>query len=363
MVIRGSQVQISLARPHELGPDEIAAWHSMQRTTGSLANPFMSPEFAVAISRFRADARIAVLTDGPEVVGFFPFEKRRFGVGVPIGAGLSNRHGLIHVPAIEWDPGGLLRACKLSVWQFDYLAEGQRPFEHYAAAVTPSALIDLTDGFASYKEKLSVKSPRLCKNMDRNTYELARDVDELRYVVDSRDMAGLRTLMTWKSAQCRRKGWFDGFDRPWIVDVVDYLFNTRSDRFMGLLSLLYAGDIPVAAQFGLRFDGLFAGWFTAYDARYAKYSPGLLQFMRMAEDLAAAGIHMIDLGSPPSSYKERLQSRDILVAEGMVIKGPLGASMHRARRAVAGCADHQIRQHRVMFRVADGLLRHYGRIG
>src|SRR5215469_10248612 len=151
MVIRGSQVQISLARPHELGPDEIAAWHSMQRTTGSLANPFMSPEFAVAISRFRADARIAVLTDGPEVVGFFPFEKRRFGVGVPIGAGLSNRHGLIHVPAIEWDPGGLLRACKLSVWQFDYLAEGQRPFEHYAAAVTPSALIDLTDGFASYK--------------------------------------------------------------------------------------------------------------------------------------------------------------------------------------------------------------------
>ena len=361
-LLRGSQVQISVVRPNELGPDEIAAWHSMQRMTGSLANPFMCPEFAVAVGHFRADARVAVLTDGPRVVGFFPFEGRRLGVGVPVGGGLSNRHGLIHAPAIAWDARELLRACRLSVWQFDNLAEGQRPFERYAVARVPSALIDLTDGFASYQEKLRAKSARLCGNIGRNTSKLARDAGELRYVVDSRDITGLRTLMGWKSDQCRRNGWFDAFDRPWMVDVADYLFNTRSDGFGGLLSLLYAGEIPVAAQFGLRFGNLFAGWFTAYDTCFGKYSPGLIQFMRMAEELAAIGVHIIDLGATRGSYKERLKSHDVLVSQGMVVMRPLAASAHRTRRALAGWADRQIRQHPPLFRAADQVLRHYGRI-
>ena len=62
----------------------------MQRKTGSLANPFLCPEFAVAVGSFRPGARVAVLADGPEIVGFFPFERRRLGVGVPIGAGLTD---------------------------------------------------------------------------------------------------------------------------------------------------------------------------------------------------------------------------------------------------------------------------------
>jgi CelD/BcsL family acetyltransferase involved in cellulose biosynthesis len=356
-------VQISVARPDELGPAEIAAWHSMQYMTGALAHPFLCPEFAVAIGRFRTGARTAVLTDGPRVVGFFPFEKRRLGVGVPIGAGLSNRHGLIHAPALEWDPRKLLRACGLAVWQFDQLAEGQHPFERYAAAVTPSALIDLTDGFASYQEKLRVKSPRLGKNVDRSRYKLARDAGELSYSVDSSDLAGLRALMSWKSVQCRRNGWFDTFDRPWIVDVVDYLFNIQTDVFRSLLSILYAGGTPVAAQFGLRFGSLFAGWFTAYDARYGKYSPGLLQFMSMAAELATAGVRIIDLGTAPGGYKERLRSYQVFVARGMAATGPVAAGAHRARRDLAAFTYRHVRQHPVLLRTADQVLRHYGRIG
>ncbi len=334
----------------------------MQRMTGSLANPFMCPEFAVAVGHFRADARVAVLADGPRVVGFFPFERRRLGVGVPIGAGLNNRQGLIHAPAVEWNPRELLRACKLSVWQFDNLAEGQRPFERYAAAMTPSAVIDLTDGFGAYQEKLRVKSPRLCRSIIRSTCKLARDAGELCYVVDSHDMTGLRTLMRWKSDQCRRNGWRDTFDRPWMVDVVDYLFKTHSDWFGGVLSLLYAGETPVAAQFGLRSRKVFAGWFTAYDTRFGRYSPGLIQFMQMAEELATAGVHVIDMGAAAGSYKEKLKSHDVLVARGLAAGGPLAASAHRARTALTAWAGRQIGQYPPLSRAADQLLRHYGRI-
>ena len=323
----------------------------------------MCPEFAVAVGKFRPDARVAILADGPEIVGFFPFERRRFGVGVPIGAGLNNCQGLIHMPTVEWDSRELLRACNIAVWQFDKLVEGQRPFECYAATIAPSAVIDLTEGFATYEEKLRVKSARFSKNLRQNKHKLERDAGELRYVMDSRDIVALRTLMRWKSDQCRRNGWVDFFDRPWVMDLTDHLFSIDSDCFDGLLTVLYAGEIPVAACFGLRCETLFSGWFNAYDTRFSKYSPGLIQFIQMAKEFADAGLHTIDLGPGATDYKERLKSHDRFVAQGVVTRTLLLAKAHRAYSSLESSARRQIKQHPPLFRAADRLLRHYGRIG
>ncbi len=120
-------MKISVVRPGELGPGEIAVWLSMQRQTPALANPFLCPDFTVAVGALRPSARVAVLHDGPRLAGFFPFERRGLGVGTPIGHGLNQCQGLIHAPGAEWDPKGLLRACRLSTWQFDNLVAGQRP--------------------------------------------------------------------------------------------------------------------------------------------------------------------------------------------------------------------------------------------
>jgi CelD/BcsL family acetyltransferase involved in cellulose biosynthesis len=356
------RVQISVARPSELGPGEIAAWHSLQRQTASLASPFLCPEFAVAVDRFRAGARVGVLFDGPAIVGFFPFERRRLGIGVPIGAGLNDCQGLVHAPAVEWDPQDLLRACKIAVWQFDHLVEGQRPFERYQTAVEPSPVIDLADGFAVYEEKLRVKSPQFCKDVARKARKLERESGQLDFAVDSRDMAALRALMSWKSDQYRRNEWPNVFDRPWIVDLVDYLFSTHSDQFGGLLSVLYAGGAPLAAHFGLRAGHVLAHWFPAYDARFGRQSPGLIQHLRMAEEAAGLGIRLIDLGTGLGRYKETLRSYDLLVAEGVVARGPLLATAHHAGSALASQARRKIKQYPPLFRAADRVLRHYGRV-
>jgi CelD/BcsL family acetyltransferase involved in cellulose biosynthesis len=356
-------VQISVVRPNELGPAEIAAWQSMQRQTSSLANPFLCPEFAVAVGNVRPEARVAVLADGPAILGFFPFERRRLGVGVPIGAGLSDCQGLIHAPGLDWDPRELLRGCRLAVWQFDHLVAGQQPFERFAVAMAPSPVIDLTEGFAAYQEKLQVKSPRFCRDLGRQMRKLERDAGELRFVGDARDTGVMRTLMGWKSEQSRQNEWIDVFARPWVADLVDYLFGIQGNRFSGLLSVCYAGDQPVAAQFGLRSESVFAGWFTAYDSRFGKYSPGLIQLMQMAEALAAAGIQTIDLGDGAASYKERLKSHDQFVAEGMAARRPALARAQRARSTMAAWARRQIKQYPPLFRAADRLLRHYDRIG
>jgi CelD/BcsL family acetyltransferase involved in cellulose biosynthesis len=356
------QVQISVVRPNELGANEIALWRSMQDKTKSLMSPFLCPEFAIAVDKFRPDARVAVLMEGTEIVGFFPFQRQRFGVGVPIGAGLNDWQGLIHSPGIEWDPLELLRACKISVWQFDHLLQGQHPFDRYVVAVAPSPVIDLTDGFMEYHARLKTKSRKFCRNLYRQTGRLEHDVGKLRLVVDSRDLAGLRTLMTWKSDQCRRNSWIDLFDRSWVIDLLDYLFSTHNDWFGGLLSLLYAGDTIIAANFGLRSSHMLSLWFAAYDTGFSSRSPGIIQFVRTAEEVAALGVHLINLGKGNDRYKQALKSDDLFVAEGMVARGVLLGTAHRARSSAVRWAGPQIRKYPHLFRATDRLIRHYGRI-
>ena len=89
---------VHLVRPGELGPAEIATWHSMQDATLSLADPFLSPEFARAVGRVQPDTRVAVLAGRETTTGFFPFERRRFGVGVPVGGWLSLSQGRRFAP-------------------------------------------------------------------------------------------------------------------------------------------------------------------------------------------------------------------------------------------------------------------------
>lgn len=356
-------MQISVIRPGELGTAEITAWRAMQQATAALAHPFLCPEFTLAVGRFRPGARVGVLTDGAAIVGFFPFERRRAGVGVPIGAGLNDCQGLVHAPGAEWDPRELLRASKLHAWRFDRLVEGQQPFAPFVSGMAPSPVIDLADGFAVYQEKLRLRSARFCKDVARQARKLGREAGELHFVADERGVAVLRTLMAWKSQQYERNGWLDLFARPWIVDVVDYLFAMHNARFSGLLSVLYAGDTPVAAHFGLRAGRVLAYWFPAYDTRFSRQSPGLIQHLRVVEETAALGVHQIDLGVGEEHYKQQLRSYDLHVREGMMTRGQLAANAYRASGGLARWARCKVAQYPPLLRAADSLIRRDGRIG
>lgn len=323
----------------------------MQRLTPALANPFLSPEFTLAVGGFRPEARVAILYDGPSIAGFFPFERRRLDSGVPIcGWPGTPCQGLVHVPGLDWDPRELLRKCRLSAWQFDHLIADQRPFVPYQAAVDPSPVMDLSDGFGAYRDDLRARSARFGRNIVRQARNLEADFGELRFVVDQDDATVLGALMAWKSEQYRRIGAVDHFARPWFASLLDALRALRGDHVTSVLSALYAGDHRIAAQFGLRSGDLFVGWFTAYDPRFKKYGPGQVQLIRMAEALAGAGVRTIDLGKGADAFKDRLKSRDTFVAEGIVTTRSLLATAHRARSASTRWAVRTSLRHPVLFR-------------
>jgi CelD/BcsL family acetyltransferase involved in cellulose biosynthesis len=333
----------------------------MQVATPSLDNPFLSPEFAMAVGRFRPGAQVAILTEGQSITGFFPFERRRLGAGVPICGWLTPYQGVIHAPGVEWDPRELLRGCRISAWRFDNLIADQQPFIAYHSDIVASPLIDLSDGFEAYYEKVRVKSPRFCKELARRSRKLNRELGELRVVTDSRDTSVLRTLMAWKSGQYRQTSHVDRFEQSWLVELLDTLLATRSTQLNGMVSALYAGDQLVAAQFGLRTETLLVGWFTGYETSLGRYSPGLIHIKGLAEEMAAAGIRTIDMGAGAKNYyKETMKSHDSFVAQGVVTRRSMLGVAHHVRNALTWTARRTVRQHPGLHHAADQMLRRSG---
>ncbi|MFD6230107.1 GNAT family N-acetyltransferase [Streptomyces sp. NPDC060232] len=320
--------RIDVIHPADLSPADLELWGELRAMTAPEANPFMSPEFCQAVGRVRPGAKVAVVRQDGEPVGFFPFERGRWGRGRAIGLGVSDCQGAVLRPGLAVDPHELLRASSLSVWEFNHLESGQDVFLPFATGRFASPVIDLTGGYAGYESLLRAGSRTFLKSTRAQERRLARQVGPLRFVFDERNPAALRTLMTWKSAQYRRTGRRDRFAQDWINNLVRMLAETDALACSGLLSVLYAGERPVAAHFGLRSRTVLSCWFPAYDRALATFSPGRVLYLRMIEAAAAAGIDLLDLGRGDAVYKDSLKTRELIVHEGAVLRAGPGAALH-----------------------------------
>ncbi|AVH60335.1 MULTISPECIES: GNAT family N-acetyltransferase [Streptomyces] len=353
-------MDITIHRPDDLSASIQDAWHRAMDESPEYANPFLAPEFAAGIGRYRGGTQVAVLRENGEPVGFFPYERNVVGAGRAIGLGLSDCQALVHCPGVTWDAQELLRACGLSILEFDHLVEEQKPFGRYVTGTFASPVVDLKPGDSGYAEWLRAAYPGQAKTTLKKERRLGRDVGDVRFVFDERDPRLLRTLMQWKSAQYRRTGRMDRFARPWIVDLVDHLFQVREEHFTGVLSVLYAGDRPVAAHFGPRSRTVLAAWFTAYDPEFHRYSPGLMMHLRIAEAAARHGVSMLDLGRGDKEYKDWLKTRELRVGEGFATRPHPVAAAHRLwRRPVRGLRN-LVLAHPTLREPADRLLKTVG---
>ncbi|GHK01884.1 GNAT family N-acetyltransferase [Streptomyces sp. NPDC003753] len=353
-------MDITIHRPHELSDALRGAWHQAMDVSPEYANPFLAPEFATGIGRYRGGARVAVLRENGEPVGFLPYERNALGVGRAIGLGLSDCQALVHRPGISWDAQDLLQACGLSIFEFDHLVEEQRPFGRHVTGTFASPVIDVKPGDGDYPHWLRGTYPGLAKTVLKKERRVGRDVGEVRFVFDERDPRALRTLMQWKSAQYRRTGRMDRFSRPWIVDLVDHLSRVREEHFTGVLSVLYAGDRPMAAHFGPRSSTVLAAWFTAYDPELRYYSPGLMMHLRLAEAAARHGVTLVDLGRGDKEYKDWLKTRELRVGEGFATRPhPVAAAYRLWRRPVRGLRN-TVLAHPELRKPADRLLKTVG---
>jgi CelD/BcsL family acetyltransferase involved in cellulose biosynthesis len=345
-------VHVEVVRPGELGAAELARWRELQRTDPLQLSPFLAAEFTQGVGRFRDDVRVGVVSDGGRIVAFFPYERSRIGAGHPVGFGLTDVQGIVADPELELAPQALLKACGLGVWEFDHLLAGQRMFAPFHQVSRAEPVMDLSGGFDAYLAGTELKRARYKER------KLGRDVGELRHVYSTKDPEDLRRLMEWKSDQYRRTGRMDRFARPWIVALVEHFHQTG----FGVLSVLYAGDEPVSTHFGLVNEGVMAGWFTVYDTRFHKYSPGMIGHLAMARSCPENGVDIIHMGRGGKEFKERLKTGEFPIAEGRVTRPTLAATSNWLLTAPLNKARNAALDNPKLYAGADAILRTYARL-
>ncbi|MGY1635539.1 GNAT family N-acetyltransferase [Geodermatophilus sp. SYSU D00742] len=356
-------MHITVVRPGELGEAEIDLWREFQRATPALQNAFLSPEFSVVVGRHRPQARVAVLSDGPRIVGFFPFERGRLGRGSPIATNLTGCQGLVHAPGAEWDTDQLLRGCGLAVYEFDSLVDGQEPFRPYEAIRVPSPIMDLSRGWAAYLAEQRQRSQATFKKLPQRARKLGREVGEVRFLHDTADRATLRTLMSWKSEQYRRTGRSDRFTWPGVPEILDELLDTRTVTFSAVLSEFRAGETLAGVTLVLRSHSSASGWFAGYNVELARYSVGMQAQLGVAEALAGEGVHELHMGrGTRDAYKQTLKSRDLVVAEGRLLRRTPAGALHWAKAAPARRIRYLVTESPRLLRAADRTLYRYGEL-
>jgi CelD/BcsL family acetyltransferase involved in cellulose biosynthesis len=304
-------------------------WSELQLAQPTLASPFFRPEFTRLVATARGDVHVAVLEGGC----FFPFQRSGMGIGLPVGSRLSDHHGLVAPPETEVDVATLLKACQLATWEFDGLPAAQRAFAPFQRVPRASPVIDLANGYESYAASRREAGSDVLADAAKQGERLAHRVGPTRFEAHVGEPSVLEVLLAWKSAQYARTGAVDIFRFDWVRDVVRRAHAAREPAFAGLLSVLYAGGIPVAMHLGLRSASVWHYWLPAYDRRYAAYSPGIVLLTLMAQAAPDLGLTTIDLGKGEALYKRRFASSEIRLAAGVVRRRSPAALAERIESA------------------------------
>jgi CelD/BcsL family acetyltransferase involved in cellulose biosynthesis len=314
-------VKATICRPQDLGGPELDKWRAIVSLRPDLDNPFLSPEFSLAVGRARPAARVAVVEDGGRIVAFFPFERRRLGLGVPIGAGLSDCQAIVCEPDVALDVHELLFECGLAAWRFDHLIQSERAMVAPASVEVTAPIVDVSGGLEAYLARVG----RHFRHIFKSERKLADALGPIRFGFGVNDDEALGRMMEWKSEQYRRKGRPDRFASRSTVQLIRDLAQTAAPGLTGNLVTLYAGERLVAVEFNLRSATTLAGWFPAYDRDLSRYSPGSIRMLRTIEAAGLAGLLRYELGKGQEEYKHEFETGDQPVSEGWVVRPvPLG---------------------------------------
>lgn len=311
----------------QLSPAHLAAWAEIVESHPEFDSPYFRPEFTQAVAAVRSDVEIGVLEECGEPVGFFPFQRSRWGCGRPVGGPLSDFHAAIVRPGVEWTLDALLAACRLKSWRFHHLLASQPQFAPWHTGSEGSPYLDLQGGFAAYQQRLRERGSGVFKDVARKRRKLEREVGPVRFEFHTSDPHVLRTLLDWKSQQYRRTGLTDVFRFDWTLRLLENLLEYRGEEFAGVISALYAGDHLVAAHMGLRSGRILHYWFPTYNIEFGRCSPGLVMMGEFARTAEHEGIARIDLGKGSEDFKLNFMTGRTMVAEGLIERRPLSRAV------------------------------------
>lgn len=323
---------VETLHPSSLSAADAALWRSLAAEADGFANPLLGPEFAQAVGKVREDARVAVVRRAGETVGFLPFHRRPGGLARPIGAPLSDYHGLVSRPEAGLRIADVLRAAEVSVFRYSGLVDPHGVFPASPDTDRTAYLIDLNGTTAeAYLEAVRAESPKKIKNYRRLDNKLDREVGAVRLVAGDMSRDAFNLLIDWKRDQLIRTGGHDFLRADWTRELMADLFTTRDGEMRGLMINLYAGDLLIGGHFGVRQGATYHPWIASTNPAMAAWSPGQIFFLRAIAAMPELGLTRYDLGPGHDHYKRAYGLRTFQIGEGAATAA-----------SVAGCVAHSV---------------------
>ncbi|MBO9711025.1 MAG: GNAT family N-acetyltransferase [Caulobacter sp.] len=315
-----ARIKVEAVTVDELGDGERASWAALRAANPLLGSPYFDIRYVEAAGRVAPGGRVAVIRRGERTVGFLPFQRRGGGLQ-PLGAPMSDFHGLIADPAERIDLFGVVRALGGARLRVSGLVGAEtRPGLNQRHAM----IADLSDGFEAYQ---AGRSAAFLKDKRRRMRALERDHGEVTFSFERPSPVLLELVVTQKRGQIRRTHQHDIFACGWTVDLLREL-DARDDPDFGLrLAVLRAGGKVVAAELGLTGGDRHHLWFPIYDPAYGRYSPGALMTLETLRVAAQRGVRRVDFGPSEETYKEDFADPAEPAFEGLLT--PEGSLMRR----------------------------------
>ncbi|MDP3175451.1 MAG: GNAT family N-acetyltransferase [Phenylobacterium sp.] len=319
-------LQADTLHPRDLAPADDAVWRLLCATDVALSGPLLGPDFARAVGDVREDARVTVWREDGAAVGFLAHHRRPGAFARPIGAPLSDYHGLVARQRL--DPPEALAAAGLNAFRFTGLIDPTGALKG-AIKSTREAFVIVLDGSAeAYLETLRAASPKRFKNYRRLDHKLERDVGPLSVVAPDRSIEAFETLIAWKRDQLERTGGHDFLRPAWTDRLMRSLLARTDGDFQGLMVNLYAGERLVGGHFGIRLGAQFHPWIASMDPELAAWSPGQVFLSRAISAMPSLGLLRYDLGPGHEHYKRPFASQTVSVHEGLATTlRPAGRAM------------------------------------
>lgn len=332
-------MKIEVVRPDLLTPSQIKAWNALRAAQAEFGNPYFAPDFAKAVAAVRRDVEIAVMLEGSDPVGFFPFQ-REGSHGRPLAARATDYHGVIIAPSAAWSMKELLQGAGLSSFEFDHLLASQSQWSVGVLQTAPSFQCHVGDDGMAYLETRRAVHKGRFSTIAGQRKKAAKELGPAQFQMDDRDPAALQKMIEWKRAQYQAQGLFDVFSVDWITNLMWRMWEQPTSDLRAVHSTLRAGDQLIAGCFALHSGAVRHEWFCAYHADHHKLSPGLQLLVSMFEEASSHGIRLVDMGRGSAHYKEIFSDKQIDVAEGFVDLSPMRAAFRRSWSAFYQWAHH-----------------------
>lgn len=316
----GPGLKVETRAVAELSEADRVLWAQFRDANPALYSPYFDLRYIEAAALWAPGAAVAVVRRNGRIEAFFPFQ-RRGGLLQPLGAPLTDYHGLIARPDAGIDLREVVGALGARRYRFSGLMGLPRQRVSQGEA-RPAMLADLRQGYEAYLASRKAGGHwNYVKDKQRCMRQLTKAHGPVQFRW-SKDPDDLARLIDGKRDQMRRTGQHDVFATPWTRALLASLAEIDSDRFGLRVAVLEVEGRQIAAEVGLLSGDTYHFWFPIYDRDFSRFSPGALLSYETLSVLADEGVSFADFGPGAESYKRVFADPGPEVLEGDIHVDP-----------------------------------------